>query len=421
MHASRWDQLILEARLATLADDGYGLVDDGAIAWACGRIAWVGPRRELPGAPDLLAHRVESAGGALVTPGLVDCHTHLVFAGDRAHEFEMRLGGASYADIARAGGGIAATVRATRAADVETLVALALPRARDLIADGSTTIEVKSGYGLSFADERKLLEAVRALGARLGITMPATYLGAHALPPGAGTDADAYIDEVCASIPTLAAAGLVDAVDAYCEHLAFAPAQVARVFAAARAAGIPVKLHADQLSDLGGAGLAARHGALSADHLEYTDEAGVAALAAAGTVAVLLPAAFYALREIRLPPIAALRARGVPMAVATDLNPGTSPLRSQRIAMNLACTLFGLTPLEALRGATVHAAAALGLGHRKGRLVAGHDADLVVWDCAHPAALAYWIGGRLARAVYAAGRRIDEPGASPGENRPGSR
>lgn len=407
MNRPIWDHLLIEARAATLAGDGYGLIDDAAIAWADGRIAWVGPRADLPGAPDTLARRVEPLGGALVTPGLVDCHTHLVFAGDRAHEFELRLSGASYADIARAGGGIASTVRATRAADVDALVAAALPRARDLIADGSTTIEVKSGYGLTLTDERKLLQAVRALGARLGIGMPATYLGAHALPPGQAIDADAYIDEVCASIPLLAAEGLVDAVDAYCEHLAFNPTQVARVFAAARAAGLPVKLHADQLSDLGGAALAARHGALSADHLEYTDEAGVAAMAAAGTVAVLLPAALYALRETRLPPIAALRAHGVPMAVASDLNPGTSPLRSQRLAMNLACTLFGLTPVEALRAATVHGAAALGLAASKGRLATGFDADLVVWDCAHPAALAYWIGGRLARAVYAGGRRID--------------
>ncbi len=405
--------MLIEARAATLEGDDYGIIDDAAIAWSKGRIAWVGPMAALPGAPDTLAREVEPVGGALVTPGLVDCHTHLVFAGDRADEFERRLAGSTYADIARAGGGIASTVRATRAAAVDALIAAALPRARDLIADGSTTIEVKSGYGLSLSDERKLLKAVRALGARLGITMPATYLGAHTLPPGQAGDADAYIDEVCASIPLLAAEGLVDAVDAYCEHLAFNPIQVARVFAAARAAGVPVKLHADQLSDLGGAALAARHGALSADHLEYTNEAGVAAMAAAGTVAVLLPAAYYALRETRSPPIAALRSHDVPMAVATDLNPGTSPLRSQRLAMNLACTLFGLTAQEALRGATVHAAAALGLATRKGRLVVGYDADLVVWDCTHPAALAYWIGGRLARAVYAAGRRIDTAPPSP--------
>lgn len=402
-----WDHLLLDATLATLAgDDGYGLVERGAIGWHDGVISYAGPADALPGPPESLAARVESVGGRLVTPGLVDCHTHLVFAGDRAGEFEQRLQGADYEAIARAGGGILSTVRATRAASEDALFAQSLPRARGLVRDGVTTLEIKSGYGLDLETEMKMLRVARRIGEALDVTVRTTFLGLHALPPEYQDRREAFIAAVCDEwLPAVAGAGLADAVDAFCEGIAFSPAEVRRCFEAARSLGLPVKLHADQLSDLGGAALAAEFRGLSADHLECAGRDAVEAMAAAGTVAVLLPGSFYALRETRMPPLDDLRERSVPMAVATDLNPGTSPLRSLRLGINMACTLFRLTPQEALRGATVEGARALGLSDR-GRLAPGLRADLVAWNAAHPAELAYWIGGGLAARVFAGGTEI---------------
>lgn len=405
--APPWDRLLLDARLATLRDDlgAYGVVEDGALAWKDGLIAYAGPAAELPGEPAALAARVESAAGRWITPGLVDCHTHLVFGGDRAREFERRLQGASYEQIAREGGGIASSVRATRALDEDALLAASLPRARALLADGVTTLEIKSGYGLDFESEQRMLRVARRIGDALGVTVRTTYLAAHALPPEFAGRADDYIEAACAWLPNLHEQGLVDAVDAFCEGIGFTPGQTRRMFEAARALGLPVKLHADQLSDLGGAALVAGFDGLSADHIEWTGEDAVRAMAASGTVAVLLPGAFHVLRETKLPPIEALREHAVPMAVATDLNPGTSPLQSLRLAMSLACTHFRLTPEEALRGATHHAARALGL-HDRGRLVPGQRADFVQWQVGHPAELAYWLGGELVHAIHVAGRRL---------------
>ncbi len=403
--STHWDGLLLDARLATLqaGDAPCGLIEDAALAWKDGVVTFAGPRARLPAEPAALAASVATADGALVTPGLVDCHTHLVFGGDRAREFEQRLHGASYEEIARAGGGIASSVRATRAADDDALLAASLPRARALLADGVTTIEIKSGYGLDADSELRMLRVARRIGDTLGIGVRTTLLSAHALPPEFAGRPDAYIDLVCNTIiPAAARARLADAVDAFCEKIAFTPEQTRRVFEAARAHGLPVKLHADQLSDLGGAALAASFDALSADHLEWTSDDSVRAMAAAGTVAVLLPGAYYALRETKLPPIDALRAHGVPIAVATDLNPGTSPLLSLRLAMGMACTLFRLTPEEALRGATANAARALGLDDR-GELAPGKRADFVVWNAHSPADLCYWIGGPLVRDAYIAG------------------
>jgi imidazolonepropionase len=403
------DGLLLGAMLVTLdGDSGYAAIADGALGWRDGAIAFVGPRASLP--DGARAQEVIEAGGGIVTPGLVDCHTHLVFAGDRASEFELRLGGASYEEIARAGGGILSTVRAVREASEDALLAQSLPRAQALVADGATTLEIKSGYGLTLDDERKMLRVARRIGEMLGISVRTTYLAAHALPPEYAGDADGYIDAVVGWLATLHAESLVDAVDAFCEGIGFSPAQTRRVFEAARALGLPVKLHADQLSDLGGAALAAEFGGLSADHVEHTSDTGVRAMAENGTVAVLLPGAFHVLRETKLPPLDAFRAHGVPMAVATDCNPGTSPLLSLRQAMQLACTHFKLTPEEALRGATVHAARALGLQDR-GVLRVGMRADFVLWDVQQPAELCYWLGGRLARDVYAGGRAL--PGSLP--------
>lgn len=401
----RFDTLLVGASLATLDGDDYGAIEDGAIGWRDGVLAFVGPRAALPAAPETLADEVIEVDGGWVTPGLVDCHTHLVFAGDRAHEFELRLQGASYEQIARAGGGIVSTVRAVRDADEDALLAQSLPRARALLADGATTLEIKSGYGLDFKSERRMLRVARRIGETLGVTVRTTFLGAHALPPEFAGRADDYIDAVIDWLPRLHAEGLVDAVDAFCEGIGFTPAQTRRVFEAARALDLPVKLHADQLSDLGGAALVAEFGGLSADHVEYTNDAAVRAMAAAGTVAVLLPGAFHCLRETKRPPIDAFRTHGVPMAVATDANPGTSPLLSLRLAMSLACTHFRLTPEEALRGATVHAARALGL-HDRGLLRVGMRADLVLWDVRRPAELCYWLGGDLARLVVAGGQRL---------------
>ncbi|MFG6568165.1 imidazolonepropionase [Sulfitobacter sp. 1A13679] len=385
------DRVLIDFTAATM--DGpqpYGLIEDAAIAIAEGQIAWVGPRDDLPqGYRDLPA---ESLGQRLVTPGLIDCHTHIVHGGDRAREFEMRLEGASYEEIARAGGGIVSTVTATRAADEAELLADALRRVDVLIAEGVTAIEVKSGYGLDIETELRMLRTARAIGQQRPIRVSTTFLGAHAVPAEYTGRADAYIDDVC--LPALRAAhaeGLVDAVDGFCEGIAFQPAQIARVFDVARELGLPVKLHAEQLSNLGSARLAASYGALSADHIEYLDESGVIAMAEAGSVAVLLPGAFYTLRETQAPPIDLLRRHGVPMALATDINPGSSPLNSLLLALNMGCTLFRLTPEEALRGATQHAARALGLADC-GMIRPGLRADLAVWDIKHPAELAYHIG-----------------------------
>ncbi len=398
------DGLIVGATLVTLnGDQGYGLIEDGALAWRDGCVSFVGPRAGLPEATDLTA--AIDIAGQCITPGLVDCHTHAVFAGDRAGEFEQRLQGADYEQIARAGGGILSTVSHTRAASEEELLAQSLPRARALRNDGVTTLEIKSGYGLDFDNERKMLRVARRIGVELGITVRTTFLGAHALPPEFDGDPDGYIDAVIDWLPRLHAEGLVDAVDAFCERIGFTFAQTRRVFEAARALGLPVKLHADQMSDGNGAALVAEFGGLSADHVEHTSPAGVAAMARAGTVAVLLPGAFHVLRETTLPPLDQFRSQGVSMAVATDCNPGTSPLLSLRQAMQLACTHFRLTPEEALRGATVNATRALGL-HDRGALRVGMRADFVHWRVRQPAELCYWLGGALAAAVYAGGRRV---------------
>jgi imidazolonepropionase len=383
------DLVLTAARLATMAGGApYGLVENGAVVIRGGRIAWTGPAAELPA--DLRALPVRDLGGRLVTPALIDCHTHAVFGGNRAAEFEMRLSGASYEEIARAGGGIVSTVAATRAASEEALLSAALARIDRMAGVG--TIEIKSGYGLDVETELRMLRVARRVADLRPLTVRTSFLGAHAVPPEFKGRPGDYLTEVC--LPALAAAhaeGLVDAVDGFCEGIAFSPDEIARVFAEAARLGLPVKLHAEQLSNLGGAALAARHGALSADHLEYLDDAGIAAMARAGTVAVLLPGAFYTLRETQAPPVAALRAAGVPIAVATDLNPGSSPLGSLPLAMNMACTLFRLTPHEALAGATLHAARALGLADR-GRIAPGLRADLAVWEAEHPAELSYLIG-----------------------------
>ncbi|MFC3124664.1 imidazolonepropionase [Pseudoroseomonas globiformis] len=387
-----FDRVWLNAYLATMdgpEDAPLGLVQDGAVAVREGRIAYVGPRAGLPGpAADTI-----DCDGAWILPGLIDCHTHLVFGGDRSGEFQQRLQGASYEQIAQAGGGILSTMRATRAADDAALLAAAAGRLRGLVAEGATTVEIKSGYGLDLATEMKMLRVARALGSAEGVGVVTALLAAHAVPPGFPGGSDAYVDAVVREmIPAAARSGLADAVDAFCEGIAFSPAQTARVFEAARAAGLPVKLHADQLSDLGGAMLAARSGALSADHLEHANAHGLRAMAEAGTVAVLLPGATYFLREPRLPDIAAMRDCGLRMALATDMNPGSSPLRSLLLALNLGCTLFRLTVSEALLGVTRHAAAALGLTDR-GLLRAGARADLALYRIHQPAELCYWIGG----------------------------
>jgi imidazolonepropionase len=381
----------------------WGAIRDAALGLKDGRIAWIGPRADLAGSPETLARDVRDFTGQWITPGLIDCHTHLVHGGDRAREFEMRLEGASYAEIARAGGGIVSTVTATRAADEPALLASAAKRLAALTSEGVTTIEIKSGYGLDLETELKQLRVARRLGEQSGVTVRTTFLGAHATPAEFEGRADDYIDFVCAeSMPAAAKAGLADAVDVFCESIAFSPAQTERVLKCAAELSLAVKLHADQLSDLGGAALAARHGALSADHLEYTGEAGVKAMAAAGTVAVLLPGAFYTLRETTLPPVGLFRQHGVPIAIATDSNPGSSPATSILLMLNMACTLFRMTPEEALAGVTRNAARALGMQATHGTLAEGKVADFCVWDIADPAELAYRIGfNPLARCVRA--------------------
>ena len=401
---NHWDAIWLNARLATLdgGADAYGTVEDGAVAARDGRIAWVGPRAALPSG---WKARIEhDCRGGWLTPGLIDCHTHLVYAGSRAGEFEQRLQGASYEEIARAGGGINSTVRATRAATELDLLRQGSRRLAALLAEGVTTVEIKSGYGLDTATESRILRVARQLATSCAIEVKTTFLGAHALPPEYAGRADDYISLVCEEmLPAIHAGGLVDAVDAFCEGIGFSPAQTARVFEKARSLGLPVKLHADQLSDLGGAGLAAQYAALSADHLEYSSQASVEAMARAGTVAVLLPGAYYFLRETKLPPIAALREQSVPIALATDCNPGTSPCTSLLLMLNMACTLFRLTPAEALAGVTRHAARALGLQAEAGRIAPGLRADLALWEIERPAELAYAFGANPCVGRYYAG------------------
>jgi len=401
---AHFDLLLVDAQLATMRNDSvpYGVVRDGAVGVRGGVIAWVGRARDVP--RDAAARETRTCGGRWLTPGLVDCHTHLVYAGNRAGEFERRLHGETYADIAREGGGILATVKATRAASADELASQSRPRLAALAAEGVTTVEIKSGYGQDTATELKQLAVARALGSELGVDVRATLLAAHVLPPEFAGRADDYVDYACREIiPAAARAGAADAVDAFCETIGFTPAQTQRVFAAARAHRLPVKLHADQLSDTGGAELAATAGALSADHLEYTNAAGVAAMADAATVAVLLPGAFFALRETQLPPVSAFRSHGVPMAVATDCNPGTSPAESLLLMLNMACTLFRLTPEEALAGVTANGARALGLTDR-GTLDVGQRADIAMWDIAEPAELAYRMGGNPCAGVIRAGK-----------------
>jgi imidazolonepropionase len=391
---AKWEKLWVNAQLATMEkdSDGYGTIERGAIGATRGKITWVGAMKNLPGDPDTCAEDVVDLEGRLVTPGLIDCHTHLVFGGNRAMEFEMRLNGASYEDVARAGGGIISTVKDTRGASLADLVHAALPRLDALIAEGVTVVEVKSGYGLDLKTELNMLRTARELACRRPVKIRTSFLGAHATPPEYLGRKDAYIDEVC--IPALYGAhaeGLVDAVDGFCEGIAFEPAQIERIFKVAQALKLPVKLHAEQLSHVGGTQLAARYGALSVDHVEYATEEDARAMAHSGSVAVVLPGAFYTIRESQLPPIGAFRKHGVPMALATDCNPGSSPLSSLLLTMNMGCTLFGMTPLEALTGVTRNAALALGLSDR-GQLCAGLVADLAVWDVQSPSELAYRIG-----------------------------
>ncbi|MGU3307003.1 imidazolonepropionase [Pseudomonas sp. M5A4_2d] len=383
--------------VATMAHGKYSIIEDAAMVTAGSLIEWIGPRSQAPAADYAQVHDLQ---GAWVTPGLIDCHTHTVFGGNRSGEFEQRLEGVSYAEIAAKGGGIASTVRATRAATEDELFTSAHKRLRSLLRDGVTTVEIKSGYGLDLASERKLLRVIRRLGEALPVSVRATCLAAHAMPPEYKDRADDYIDHICTEmLPALAAEGLVDAVDAFCEYLAFSPEQVERVFKVAQQLGLPVKLHAEQLSSLHGSSLAARYHALSADHLEFMTEEDAIAMAASGTVAVLLPGAFYFLRETQLPPMEALRKHGVKIAIASDLNPGTSPALSVRLMLNMACTLFRMTPEEALAGATQHAATALGMGETHGSLEVGKVADFVAWQIDRPADLAYWLGGELDKRV----------------------
>lgn len=397
------DGLLINANIATLTDnaDAYGAIENAAMAWRDGLIIFIGKQSDLT--PELITEFPEpiDAHGLWVTPALIDCHTHVVFAGNRAPEFEQRLQGVSYQDIAKAGGGILSTVRQTRAASEDELFNQSLPRLQALIHDGVTCVEIKSGYGLDLSNERKMLRVARRLAEHCGVTVKNTYLAAHALPPEYAEQADAYIEQVCHWMKILHEEQLIDAVDAFCEGIGFSALQTRKVFEAAQALSIPVKCHADQLSDLSGAGLAAEFSGLSADHVEFTSEASIQKMAAHGTVAVLLPGAFHVLRETQLPPIALFEKYSVPMAVATDCNPGTAPLLSLRLAMAMACSHFRLTPEQALRGATVHAAQALGLGNR-GQLKLGFSADCVLWRVKHPSELCYWFSGDFVSRVIRA-------------------
>ena len=407
---TRWDRLMTHVHLATMADTGqpYGAVENAALAIEGGRIAWLGPQEVLEAhAGNWSADKTVSGGGRWVTPGLIDCHTHIIYASNRAKEFEQRLQGVSYEEIARQGGGILSTVSATRSASVEELLAQSLPRIEALLAEGVTTLEIKSGYGLDLASERAMLRAARLVGEQLPVTVRTTFLGAHALPPEFREDRAGYVRLVCEEmLPALSAEGLVDAVDASCERIAFTADETRTVFETARKLGLPVKLHAEQISDMNGARLAAEFNALSADHLEHVSADGIAAMARSGTVAVLLPGAFYFRREEKRPPVEALRKAKVPIAIATDSNPGTSPLTSLLLAMNMACVLFRLTPEEALRGVTRHAAQALGLGDTHGILAPGYRADFVLWDIRSPAELSYRAGFNPCAAVVRNGQRV---------------
>ncbi|WP_082990329.1 imidazolonepropionase [Woeseia oceani] len=401
-----WDLLITDARIASMraAAGAYGIIEDAALAVRDGRIAWLGAAAERPA---VAATQTVSAAGQWLTPALIDCHTHLLFGGNRAAEFEQRLQGASYEAIARAGGGIMSTVNATRAASDAELLAAGCKRIDALQRDGVASVEIKSGYGLNAATELRLLRLAKQLGELRNITVSTTFLGAHAVPADFAGNADEYIDMLCSELlPQIASDGLADAVDAYCESIAFSAEQVNRLFARAAALGLPVKLHADQLSDTGGAALAARHHALSADHLEYSSTDGIAAMAAAGTVAVLLPGAFLTLRETQLPPVEALREHGVPIALATDCNPGTSPVASLRAIMALATSQFRLTPEECLAGVTRVAAQALGLHNDTGTLEVGKRADIAQWDLQHPRELSYWLGLNELRQLYVGGKTV---------------
>ena len=403
-----WDLLLTDVHIATMrvGETDYGAIENAALAVADGTVAWLGTQAELPQTD---ASETRSLAGRWITPALIDCHTHLVFGGDRAAEFEQRLQGASYEAIARAGGGIMSTVAATRAAGADELYASALQRVHALASDGVATIEVKSGYGLDLENELKMLAVIRRLGKSSGVTISATLLAAHAVPPEFKDNADGFIDLVCDELlPQVASEGLADAVDAYCESIAFSAAQIARLFQHAQSLGLRVKLHADQLSNCGGAELAARFDALSADHLEYTNAIGVKALANSGTVAVLLPGAFLTLGETQHPPVADLRREGVPIAIATDCNPGTSPLCSLREAMALASRAFKLTPAECLAGVTREAARALGLGNDRGTLETGKRADIAIWDIGHPRELSYWLGVRQLSGLLVAGRNFGQ-------------
>jgi imidazolonepropionase len=400
------DRLLIDCHAATMVPGGtaYGAIRDAAVVIANGRIAWIGPRGDLPSVEAAATERLE---GRWLTPGLIDCHTHLVFGGDRSGEFEQRLGGATYEDIARAGGGIIASVKATRAASEDELFVSAMDRLEGLKATGVTTVEIKSGYGLDQDSELKMLRVARRIGREGGVRVRTSYLGLHAVPPEHRANRAAYVDlAVDHILPAAQAEGLVDAVDAYCEPIAFSIKEVARLFDKAHALGLPVKLHADQLSNGGGAALAARYGALSADHIEHATEDGIKAMARAGVTAVLLPGAFLMLRETQAPPVALLRAHGVRMAVATDCNPGTSPVASLTDALNLACVQFRLTPEEALAGATREAAWALGLQDQIGTLAVGKAADLAAWDIQRPAELAYWLGKPMLHGRWKKGVRV---------------
>ncbi len=404
-----WDTLWLDVRLATMEENcgAYGIIDDGALGISDGRIVFCGERGNLPGPPGTLARAVRLLDGRWMTPGLIDCHTHLVHGGDRADEFEARLEGASYEALLKAGHGILSTVRATRAVGLEALVASALTRLDALLAEGVTTIEIKSGYGLDLETECTMLRAARRLGEVRPVTVATTFLGAHALPPEFEGRKGDYVDFVCETVmPEVAGHGLADAVDAFCEHIAFTPEETDRVFAKAGRLGLPVKLHAEQLSDSGGAEVAARHGALSCDHLEYLSEAGARAMAQAGTVAVLLPGAAYFLRAGTMPPVDLMRRHRLPMALSTDSNPGSSPVTSLLLMLSMASTLFGMTPEEALAGVTREAARALGMFGDRGTLCVGKRADLAVWDIGHPNALAYRVAFNPLHCAVLAGETV---------------